>query len=87
VTRYVTGCIGHIGIAPLPDTGRRHIGNIGCFGPDTDIYRYIIFIGIPMYTAGPALHMPEEFLDEKSLRILGHTRQNRATITELVVRS
>jgi hypothetical protein len=54
VTRYVTGCIGHIGIAPLPDTGRRHVGEYRVLWPR---YRYIVFIGIPMYRAGPALRM------------------------------
>jgi hypothetical protein len=54
VTRYVTGCIGHIGIAPLSDTGRRHIGGIsGALAPIpiyTDIYRYIPIYRIYRYT-------------------------------------
>jgi hypothetical protein len=55
VTRYVIGCIGHIGIAPLPDTGRHHIGEDRVLWPR---YRYIpiyiVFIGIPIYRAAAA---------------------------------
>jgi hypothetical protein len=56
MTRYVTGCIGRISIAPLPDTGRSHIGEYRVLGHDTDIYTeiYIVFIGIPIYRAEPA---------------------------------
>jgi hypothetical protein len=50
MTRYVTGCIGRIVIAPLPDTGRRRIGENRVLWPRYRyIPRYIVFIGIPIY--------------------------------------
>jgi hypothetical protein len=106
VTRYVTGCIGA--------RAYRYCENIGCFGPDTDIYLftntqevttqsaapskcihssnqkfntdrtsigrpiytdiYIVYIGIPMYTAGPALHM----LDDVERKVSSLTVKSRS---------
>jgi hypothetical protein len=59
VTRYVTGCVGHIGTAAAtrywPSSYRGIWGALALIPIYTDIS--YVFIDIPIYRAGPALYL------------------------------